>query len=596
MERSKINSGTIRKAFLAIAVFNFANLILHFISCYFPVVFLQLDYGLYIVKISIYLALYLFLKKNFGNCFIVCQRFIMATIVLDAAELYMSNMISEIKVLPYILLLFVLIKFIIDCLMFVEYRCIAMQESFVDRNYEKVLVNRGNKSWIKFNVFILACFSVTFFSKWLILLYFTLFMIIVRFLYEIIIIRSAASSFRFCAGPKVFVEDKTLAWMIHRTGFYRKNSKCKPVMKKCLLGTVGIILLLGIYAYFSFDDNMDHARLSSEQGLNDQNGISCYYVYNRMPEWTGLRREKFGFINTETGMDTGARFKSIRFDKNGISWDGDDKYIDRNANTITKIPFVALVTTSHRQHIFRYFLANCPRFLDGYSYDYYGRGYDDHDDCIDYWNSMSDLRAEKFNYKDSYLYEYDPIFESGVTVFYSGFYDRYGLLRDDGTIAAKPVYTWINPNNTNSMAYVEDRRGNFGVINSDGKVLINNSDQKLASIIIIYDYDVGVFAFRRFDDEIHYDTNNRDELYHLMDKYGNEWEGQYAAMSIGHDVKAFHKYTGDHEYTTIAVSDGKILFESDQYENITGEKDDDGRITKLIGIKKSGEEETIYLE
>ena len=570
MEGSKVNSGTIRKAFLAIAVFNFANLILHFISCYFPIVFLQLDYGLYIAKIAIYLALNLFLKRNYKDAFIVCRRLIMATIALDVAELYMSNMISEIQVLQYILLVFVLIKFILDCLLFMEYRCIAMQESFVDRNYEKVLVNRGNKSWIKFNVFILACFGVTLFSKWLILLYFTLFMMLVRFVYEIMIIRSASPSFRFCEGPKVFVEDKTLAWMIHRTGFLGKHNKCSPVLKKCLLGTVGIILLLGVYAYFSFDDNMDHAQLSNKQELGylEVEGISCYYVSNKMPEWTGLRRKKFGFINNETGMDTGARFKSIDFDETGITWDGDDKYIDKNGNTITKIPFTALVTTSHRQHIFRCFA------IDG---------------CIDYWDSLANQRAKYFNYQN-----YDPIFESGVTVFYSGFYDCYGLLRDDGTIAARPVYRKLIPNDINSLAYIQDKRGNRGVINSDGKVLIKNSYLYLCDSLVIFEFDVGVFAFEE-NDEVRY-SDNGERLYHLMDKDGNEWDGLYSFMIGGSDVKTFHKYTGDYEYTTLAVSDGKILLESDQYEEFRGGKDDDGRITKLTGIKKSGEKETIYLE
>ncbi|RKM59642.1 hypothetical protein D6856_10540 [Butyrivibrio sp. XB500-5] len=591
MERSKFNSGTIRKAFLAIVVFNFANLILHFISCYFPVVFLQLDYGLYIAKISIYLALYLFLKKNFGNCFIVCQRFIMATIVLDAAELYMSNMRNG--NFSYILLLFVLFKFILDCLLFMEYKCIAMQESFVDRDYEKVLVNRENNSWIKFNIFILTCFGAAFFSKQPLLLFFTVFMLIVRFVYEILIIRSASLGFRFYEGPKVFVEDKTLTWMIHRTGFYRKNKKCNPVLKKCLLGAVGIILLLGLYAYFSYDDNMDHVQLSSKQELKyrETEGISCYYVSNKMPEWTGLRREKFGFTNNETGMDTGARFKSIDFDKTGITWDGDDKYIDRNGNTITMIPFAALITTSHRQHILRYFVTNSPRFLDGYTYDYYGHAYDDHDDCIDYWNSMSELRDKYFNNSDYFT----PAFQSGVTVFYSGFYDCYGLLRKDGTIAAKPVYRWLEPNDDSSLAYIQDKRGNHGVINSDGKVLIKHINFRSWDFYL-FSSDIGVFAFESWDDKYIYQTDNGERLYHLMDKDGNEWDGLYSFMVQGTQVKTFHKYTGDYEYTTIAVSDGKILFESDQYEEFIGEKEDDGRVTELIGIKKSGEKETIYLE
>ena len=146
----------------------------------------------------------------------------------------------------------------------------------------------------------------------------------------------------------------------------------------------------------------------------------------------------------------------------------------------------------------------------------------------------------------------------------------------------------------------------FRVVNAKGDILLSDYAAKFHNHKY-EDFSIaqeGVVLYTNYQEFIRPENEDFIDLYHIMDQYGNEWEGLYATT----DNDAIHKYMGtayksDYEllvpgdYTTLLVIDGKIMLESDEYDDFKIREDEHtGEVTEIIGITKTGKEENLSLD
>ena len=508
MKKGHYGTKAIKKVFLAIAVFNFLNMILHFVSYYKPIVFTEFDYGLYVFKIALYFFVYKFLKKNSDKAFhIVINKLLLATMVLDAIELYVSVWGSTLKSIPYCLMLLILFKFIIDCLLYVELIYIAtVEKSYKDRDVkDKSGAKKFIGSWSVINLFVLFFIIAAYCGRNIILLFVAYILLFVRFLVELMMIGTAMKDINTFCGPKQIVVDSSFAGKIHNTYREDKYRRYKTIVGIICASVLSLLLMCGIFRHYAVDN---------------------------------------------------------------------EKYVELNDDVTIKVPLIVRLTASKRQHILRDYTYNCWDYLEK----------------RDFQNIDHEVSAE---------------FRNGVITFYSDFYDGYGLLRQDGTVVLKPVYDELKILTNNGLVHFHKQSGELGIINANGDVLISDHDGGFSNKYEDYSVFHGGVVLYTNSQEFYSPENGKEELYHLMDQNGNEMEGLYSATHND----AIHKYTGEAnkkdqyrllvpgEYTTLLVIDGKILLESDKYDDFIVNKDrDTGEVTEIVGITKSGEEEKLGLD
>ena len=595
--------GALPKAFFAISIFNFVNLFLHVFSCFLPFIITELDYVFYAIKIILYFAVCRFIKKNYFRDFFSTVKFLKATIVLDAIELSISIINSDSIIMPWILYILFILKLIVNVLMYLDFFYIIKDEK---RYIEELDINiaeidKLSNSWPRCSFFIVLFIVLAVFSSNFIFLFLASVFLLIRFISELKIIKKTVAHldgyYDVLRVPKPAIYDNSFFGRMHyRDLDSEKNmSSAKKIYMTCALS---MALLFGIFMYFSFDkeDYNDYLYYKEyyaegkeyEDDVRPDDYIHIYHINNRMPEWTGLRKDKVGFINTKTGMDTGPHYESIRVDDFGFIWNGKD-FLDVDGKVIVKGTFWTRLSVSKRQHFLRD-LINGTLFWEKVSLV---KSFDD-------WDF-----GAYYQYKCFFTYDNlgmkENTFRNGVTRFYCDFNECYGLLRKDGTVVAKPIYDYLALTTDRSLALGSCKLGHDScVMNADGEILIRY-DRDSEDVTA---YEGGVILYRN-EDIWSEDENAR--LYYMMDNHGNTWDGMYCCHGDTSGI-CFEKFTGEvYEsngklkvsggYSLILVSKGNLIFESDKYVKIKVETNFlSNQITKIIGITKSGEEEVLDIK
>ncbi len=590
-KRVQCGANSLKKVLLLLAIFNFINLFLHIFSFYVPVVFAQLDYALYAAKIILYYSIARFLKKNNGKCFKVVTKCLKVTITLDVIEALISILNYSTSGTPCLLLLLICGKFIFDSFICFDLYFMASQEAYSSHDFdlEKTYHAKGKK-WLVFNGFIIVWAFVVIFTEIPFFLYVFFGLLFKRFIDEIKIIKEATQSIGVFCGPMRIVVDNSFWGKYHGVEHLSLWDRCNNAVKICLLSLSGIILLIGSYLFLSYDYTDYNKYVGEEVNLEegyaakffyppyDQTYIYEYRIYNKMPKWTGLKRCKYGFVNTKTGKDTGPIYKELNFDKAGVSWDGKENFIDVNGDVISKASFVARTTVSQRQHLLR-FVCN-----HSYNQRLFYRRKNELNEYSD-WNALTDEWTYDFlKNKDLECY-----FTNGVVKFYSDFTGRYGLMNEDGSIAVYPKYDELEPNLSYILASVYIRNDFIGVINSKGELLFEDNDDytKVWTTGGMVRYEI--------------DSDNSDQCY-LIDQNGNKLEGKYFwEYGTFDDILLVRKYQENDNsygknYTMLVIAEGKIIYETDKkYERVRGYRDDDGKLCKII-LENEIEEDVVHIE
>ena len=593
----KVKNGALTKAFLTISIFNFINLILHFASYYKPIVFTEADYGLYVLKIALYFVIYKILEKNVDKYFYcVVFKLLKTTMILDAIELTISVPRCGLKEISYVIIFLVFLKVIIDSLLFAELVYLAGKANAdptkKDVNRLKHLIQGF---WI-INIAVLFCFTVAYFDRNIVFMFAGYILLFVRFIFELIIIKAAINDMSVCSGTDHPVVEFSFSGKLH--GLVRRSipNHFKIFLRIGLACIFVAVVIWGRHLYYSFDDDEYKAYLAEKNHYStveptEEYHIYYYHVSNKMPEWTGLKREWQGFYNFKTGYDSGPIYKpELNFESEGVSWNGKE-YIDENGQTKIKVPFLVRMTASQRQHVIRDYTKFC---------------FDEFHQLEFCFNDLKTLEEEHKHDFSSYMGA-NKIFCNGVVRIYSDYFDGYGFLREDGTIAVMPVYPEFRNGSYYGLASFRDTHGNIGVINASGDVLLKDSYsverwRRESDYFLIN--SGGVVLYNNFQ-EFYSPKDGHDNLYHLMDQYGNKWEGFYTSESD----YVLHKYVGEPnllhgntyevpgEYTTLLVIDGEVKLETDKYDDFyVGKDSDTGEITEIIGKTKSGEEEVLNLD
>ena len=588
----KIKNGALTKAFLTISIFNFVNLFLHVFSYVLPFIITELDYVFYAIKIMVYFAVGRFLKKNGFKDFVATVKFLKATIVLDAIEVFISVVNSDLEIMPWLLIALMAFKFIVNFLIYKDFIYIAKEEksyiseACIDMNG----LSKMSMSWSWCHFFIALLLVLTAFFKNPAFIFAISIFLIMRFVYELNLIKKTVKKldghYDVLCGPKPDVSDNSFLGRMHYS-----NPKKKKWVPVALAGVLSVVLALGIYAYFSFnkegyasyleDKELYASGQQYEEDVRPNEYCIEYCVYNNMPSWTGLRRDRWGFFNTKTGMDSGPRYKSVEIDVNGIVWNGKN-YMNTDGEVVVKAPLWAKLTVSKRQHFLRDIFNVC------------------------FYDNDEKIIADSF--EDWEVYQYGganddwPIFKNGITYFKCDLTDNSGILRDDGSVVVAPIYdSFYWTDERKFFIFTNRMKTRHYVMNADGKIIFRYKD-RIKDINI---YDSGVVLYR--NDRVMTDDRKDGPLNNLIDEYGNSLEGLYCEVDDT-DGMCFHKYTGkvygsgvdktvSGGYTTILVIDGKVCYETDKYDAIKVEKDKTtGEIIKITGITKSGDWESLDIK
>ena len=591
----KRKKSALKNAFLMISIFNFVNLFLHVFSFFKPFIFAELDYGFYALKIIVYFAFYRFIKKNVYKDFVATAKFVKATIILDVIEVAISFVNSYAIIMPWLLLLTILLKLAVNILMYADLVYIAKEDRKY-RDYYKIMISALEKKpavLLYNNIFCVIFIVLRVLTGNSFFLLLTALFMILRFVCELNIISDTVGNLEKFYGPNPVVSDFSFFGRMHQPNTEKK--KILPVIKICLACAFCAILITGTFLYFSFDEDKYNDYLSYKEmfasgkkydkDATADDYIFVYRIPNRLPEWTGLRREKSGFINKKTGMDTGPRYKGLMIDEVGFAWNGKD-FLDVDGNVLIKGPFAARVTLSKRQNFIRDLLS--------------GKGVDDDVRIIrsfEDWEVTPHQQYVEFReYRDN-----KRIFINGITRFYCDLNESYGLLRNDGTVIVKPIYDYLHMSSNHRLMLAANRaRDKVYAMNADGKILASYEGWSASDHIMITQGGVV-----EYEDEIIEADETNDWLYYLIDEYGNTFDGLYSDSSDG---ISFRKYTGeiyesDHRlrvpggYTMVLIWKGKIVFESDKYERIEIEtRFFTGEITEIAGITKDGKREVLDIK
>ena len=188
-----------------------------------------------------------------------------------------------------------------------------------------------------------------------------------------------------------------------------------------------------------------------------------YEVHNHWPKWTPFYVEKYGLIDTETGVQTEAIFNDkFWFTDEGYAWDYEGHFVDTHGNVVIEC-----------QSLFRdYYNGDNPRkyaldaFRDGYYLPYIR------------YNETTFLR----NYHETHgaywlddFLEYTP--DNGL-ILYAVIEDNdllFGYMNTDGEEVVPPIFDRAYTFDDNGYAIVVyyNERGCCGLIDSTGAFILD---------------------------------------------------------------------------------------------------------------------------
>ncbi|PWT26596.1 hypothetical protein [Butyrivibrio fibrisolvens] len=291
------------------------------------------------------------------------------------------------------------------------------------------------------------------------------------------------------------------------------------------------------------------------------------YQYNKcnlMPSWSMFYDEKYGLVNIETGLNTGAIYEErLDFDKEEIAYDYDRHFINLNGEEVIKVPYIVKAKTSFRQMIVN-------KLLD------YSNTNDNGRHTFLLWDSC--YESGKFVQSSNYTY-----FANGVTSYHTDLNDKYGLMSKDGHLITLPKYSYI----TGKRDFIVSLVINYNctaldVINSKGESLVESSPHSIEF------YDAPrIIKCRTYQGNEFYTYNGEkiDGSYYQIDKTG------LVTCFIKHDNPEDKNGTLEVYYYG-----SELIFSSDLYKYCYSYPDKNGKINYLVVEDKDNMYSLIDLE
>ncbi len=297
---------------------------------------------------------------------------------------------------------------------------------------------------------------------------------------------------------------------------------------------------------------------------NEKKQVYRYSKGNLMPSGSMFYNKKYGLINIETGLNTGAIYEeSLDFDKEGIAYDYDRHFINLNGEEVIKVPYIVKAQTSFRQMIVN-------KLLD------YSNTNDNGRHTFLLWDSC--YESGKFVQSSNYTY-----FANGVTSYHTDLNDKYGLMSEDGSLITLPKYSYINGERDFIVSLVINYNyTDFDVINPKGESIVESSPHSIEF------YDAPQIISCR--------TYQGNEFYTYD---GEKIEGSYYPINETGLVTCFIKYDNpeDKDGTLEVYYYGsELIFSSDLYEYCYSYPDKNGKINYLVVEDKDNMYSLIDLE
>lgn len=573
--KNRINSLSIESAFYIYISFNLINLVIHILGYYSYPMFAQFDYCLYLAKIGIVIFLrYLLHKKDFR--FSLERKLFKAIIVLDAIELFISIFAYRYTHTYYIIGLTLCLKAVLDFCIFTS--LLKKGKKKADDSLNAPLLKEFTtmmKYWNAVNISIVVISFFIAFTKLSFVIISVYALAIERSGYQIYLIKKLWSNV-YKQPESELIEKKNASGNSSNKIIIFAFKTLRYGIYACLF--IALMLLRNSYTEGSlpltdYDGNvvtiqktLDDLSKEHESHYYTGDNVYQYNACNKMPSWSIFYHEKYGLINASTGENTGAKYDDyLFFDDAGIAYDNDRHFIDRSGKEVLKVPYIVNAKTSYRQELFNKLMK---AVNDSYKYDWWN----DHcrSEYISYFGWYLNLNYDDSKFISTYS---DYYFEKGLAPYYTEYNERYGLIKDDGTLITLPKFSYIDGENKYEVSTVSGYYdGNRYIIGSDGKKLpikdlryweyYKNSRLILVNDRYLYSFDGD-----------------------LID------EGYFEHVKNWGDITCFIKKENSRdENGTLEVYSGnaELIFSSDLYDKCDARADENGAITYMVAHNENG--------
>jgi hypothetical protein len=591
---NKIKSISKESTFYIYILFNLINLIIHIMGFFSYPMFAQVDYVLYLTKIAIvFLVRKALLKKD--SQFLKEARMFKGIIICDCIELFVSVFAYSDGAFLVIFLTFTL-KALLDYIIFSSFINKGIKDAYerISEHLSKRL-RTYKKYWHVLNISILGVLILQIFAKKTFILMFFFALVLVRFFAQINFIyliwnkvikqhSPAIDPYYYAIGVVKLVSSSNHDDDSHiKNGFAAVDERLQKIknfslMKKlinkfpridkkyryAIYGCLFICFLFMRNTYIEGDN-----QLTDENGniLSDQKSVDYMYcaqyipwysdekeqVYqynkcNLMPSWSMFYDEKYGLVNIETGLNTGAIYEEdLAFDNEGIAYDYDRHFINLNGEEVIKVPYIVKAKTSFRQMI----VNNLLDYFDTIKRHTFSIG----DRCNE---------SGKFVLSSNHTY-----FANGVTSYHTDLNDKYGLMSEDGNLVTLPKYSYISGSRDFKVSPVINYNHTASdVINSKGESLVEYSPHSIEFYDAPQIFECG--------------TPQGDEFYTYD---GEKIEGRYYQIkyNTGRVTCFIHNNPEDKKRTLEVYNYGsELIFTSDLYTYCYSFPDKNGKINYLV--------------
>ena len=609
--RTKSKRNSVISAFYIYILFNILNLILHVIGFYSYPMYAQVDYALYLVKIGILYLLRRQLLKN-GPCFSKEASLVKGIMILDLTEVFI-NALAYRRPDGIIYMIFGL-KAVLD------FGIIASLLSKGVNKVGRILSKKAKDKiasirtyWYSLNIAIVLDFIILTIVKRTTFLSALYILLSVRYVFLIYIIALLWKRIFRVQGPEYEDVYSFLCYIdFHSLEKYHNKSeeahssdlqepdsektypndliseeKFKHIFRNSALykNLIRHLLRLRFCLYICLFMVFLYMRNTYPEGtinLVDENGsvltnqksldnlievdhktpghedemIYEYNLCNLMPSWSIFYHEKYGYLNIDTGNDTGAKYDDhLWFDRSGIAYDFDRHFVNANGDEIIEVPYIVNARASFRQELFNTFL------FQTFAND---------DEKFRFVTFESKYEQSGFLLDSGYNY----YFANGVTVYHSNLNGRYGLMKNDGTLITLPEFSYTNGQHDFEVMVVGNYEGtSLSVINSKGEYILENNPRWIK----IYD-EARLIGYDDENYNAHFCTYNGEMI-----------EGVYYDIYADGDILwCMKKAESDNQNDTLEVfkGDSKRIFSSDQYTRGWSHADDNGAIKYLVVVDK----------
>ena len=380
---------------------------MHILSDYVPFITKEVDYVLYLTEFVVMLFVYRAMKHLTSEIkvFEKIRKMFRILILCEFVEMYYAFMIGNsslgiiLKVFAVIYILKVTIEIPIYYLLLLD----LQKDKYDAFNLRRI-------EWCNYNflIFIMIMFLIFMRLPMFLYLVYALFGIRVLIIFKRIKLIADAYDNDCC-----------------------KISSIKEVTKltKLDIGKLTIacaFVVATLFARYTYED------FDVKEHINDEETYTNIYKYkcsNLMPEWTGLRDYRYGMYSFVNKIDTGSIYRNEVFydhDK-GLVYDGNGHILDEEFNVLFDTPKCMQMKKSFRQIFLGYIIDWCGAKDKNRSFF----------NCLGpvYTNGglgeiCDNMRSPEYNQFFAY--------RSGLGGYYSEFYNRYGLMNDEGKAVHDP--------------------------------------------------------------------------------------------------------------------------------------------------------------